>query len=556
MPANGREITQRFEKLLADAANHFQQCERMAPFLAPSRLGIQGAYAPGEPQTRGVYDGTMMAAAELMAHFIAGNIIDPATRWVSYAIDPDPNLSEDEFDECMEWCQESTERTLHRAEDSAFYAEGAEALIDWGGFGTGCNLIEENPQPPNFSIRGFRGFNVCAKKTGRFLIQEGGDGKIDTVISWYDFTARVIKDLWGERGTIPENITRAIAEGKGDSKFCVIHVIEPRSKGDRSGYGATSMPWRSCWVEKESKTIIYESGYRVFPAAVPRYHRTPGEVFGRGRGQLAFPDSWTLNSAKRMSLEDWALKIKPPVLHGHDSVFGTLRLIPGAPVSVNTHGKPIKDSVAPYETGSNPEVTNINEENLRKAINERFYVQHILNLLEVSKSEMTAYEYAKKLQLLFKLIGPVYARARLEFLYANADIMFDVQSAAKDFSPPPPAMFRTNGDIRLRFQNPLELSQRAEDVEAFTMAIADLAPIGQVKPEVWDWFDVDKIGPGVMRSRGVRADWTRDFSSVQKLREERAKQDMAQLQLDQMEQMASAAGKAKPILEMVSGGKK
>jgi len=549
LAANGTELVKRYDRLRGDRANFDERWERMAPFIAPSRIGITTQYTPGEKQSYGVYDSTTLMAAELMAMFIAGHIINPSQQWFGYRFrNPQVNANGN----VRAWLEECRDITLKRMSSSLFYAEGPESLIDYGGFGTGFLLVEEAPQPSNRTIRGFRGFSFRAEKTGRFVIQEGPDGLVDTAMREFDLSSRVASERWGLE-KMPEPIQKQMTEGKPDTMHKFIHAIVPRPSAEQ-GAGATGMPWASTWIHHQTKQVVYESGYRVFPAAVPRYHRTPGEVFGRGRGDIAFPDTWTLNTAKRMGLEDWALKIRPPILHRSDSVIGSLRLVPGGPTSVNTHGMRIGDVIAPFETGSHPEVSNIKEEELRKSIRSVFYVDQILALLEVSKSEMTAFEFARKIELLFRLLGPVYGRLEWEYLYRIIDITFDLQFSAGAFPPPPNEVYQSDGEIDIEFQNPIAKAQRAGDAEALMMAFNDIAILAEHDPSVLDRLEPDKSFSGILDIRGVPARWQRSDKEMARLREERHKQQSQEQGVEQATQVATAAGKAAPLLQLLAGG--
>ena len=547
MPADGSVIVHRYQKRKGERANFDERWERMAPFIAPSRVGIQGAFTPGVKQTGGVYDSTTMLAAETLAMFIAGHIINPSQRWFGYEMRDAPTS-----DSIREYLEELRDVTLKRLGASLFYAEGPESLIDYGGFGTGFLLTEEAPQPVNRTIRGFRGFHFQAVKTGRFTIEEGFDGLVDTADREFELSARIINEQWGARpGALPENIQNALRERQFDKKFKIIHSIFPRPRSDQ-GAGAKGMPWASAWVELDSKHLIHEGGYRIFPGAVPRYHKTPSEVYGRGRGDLAFPDTSTLNTAKKMGLEDWALKIRPPVLGRSDSVVGTLRLVPAGFTSINTHGQRIQDSMMPYQTGSSPEVSHLNEEELRKSIREIFYVDAIRQLLQVEKSEMTAFEFAKKIELLFRLLGPVYGRLEWEYLHRVIDITFDLQMGAGAFPPPPPEIFETNGQIDIVFQNPIAKAQRAGDAEALLMSVQDLTPLFQAGfTQVFDRLDPDKTADGIFNLRGVPALWQRNDKELAAKRQADAERAQIENQLADAEQAAGAAGKAAPMLKMM-----
>lgn len=551
MPADGKATAKRYETLKSNASTHFQHCDEMAPFMAPSRVGIMGRRSPGQRQNREVFDSQTMMAAELMANFVAGQVVNPQQLWGTMRLrHPRPRAQ----DAINEWLEECRDRQLAEYSDSMFYAEGVEALTDWGGFGTGYLMREERPQPVNQVIKGFRGFRYEAQKTGRFLIVDGADGLVDSAYDERDMTAQQMADRWG-KDKLPDKAKQALENGKPDDVFTIIHAVYPRSMADqRYAAGAMKMPWASCWVEKDAKHLIHEGGYRSFPGSVFRYTRTPGEVFGRGRGQLAFPDTWTLNTAKRMGLEDWALKIKPPVMVSHDSVVGTLRLVPGGPSSLNTRGRSIRDVIGPWETGSHPEVSHIKEEELRKSIRQVFFVDQILMLMEVNKSEMTAEEWRSKIGLLFKIMGPVYGRTEHEWLRREWDGAFDELLEAGVFSPPPKEIFETDGQIDVVFNNPIARAQRQGDVEAMRLTVEDLTPMAAFAPNVFDRIDPRKSADLIMEIRGYPARATRNDDEMQELANEREAQQTQEQQMAETGQIAEAGGKIAPLVTALQGG--
>ena len=547
MPADPIAVLARYRQLKAERATFDARWEEMAPFVAPSRVRITTrTLAGGQKQTRGVYDSTTMLAAETMAMFVAGNIINPGQQWMSYGMSH-PEVGD--RDDVQEWLEECRDRQLAVYARSMFYAEGPESLIDWCGFGTGCLLGEEAPQPVNRVIQGFRGMYFSAQRTGHFVISEGADGLADTLMREFELTARVAKARWPT--TSSQAVTMA-AQKEPDRPFRFVHAIVPRGTADQHQAGALGMPWASLWMELEAKTLCHEGGYRMFPVAVPRFSRTAGEVYGRGRGDLAFPDTWSLNMAKKMGFEDWALKIRPPVFGRHDAVIGTLRLTPAGYTPVNTRGAPVRDALMAWETGSNPQVSQIKEEEIRRTIREIFYVDAIRQLLEMHKSEMSAFEYQKKLGLLFTLIGPTYGRFEREGLRPIVDIGFDVMLHAGAFSPPPPAVYATDGQIDVVFENPIARAQRAGDAEALLLVANDLAPFAQFFPQAWDRIDPDKTTSGVLRRRGFPARWTRSDDEVAALRAERLKHDEQANMMAQVGAAAQAAGQAAPLVKALS----
>lgn len=539
----GSEIVALYNRWKDARRNFDNRWERMAQYLAPSRQGIIVGYAPGVSQTQNVFDSTSIMAADLFAMFLGGRIINPANRWLGYQMEQTPFNQNDEI---RSWNEECRDRALKALSQSTFYGEGPESLVDWVGFGTNFLILDELPQGVSETRRGFRGIYCHAEKTGRFLIQEGPDGIVDSAMRLMKISARVCEQRFGR--SIAPKMQEALQHGKGEDVFEVIHAILPRPRAERTA-GAKGMPWLSAWVDKESKTLMGEGGFRRFPAAVSRYRQTPGEVYGRGPGDIAFPDTWTLNQAKSMGLDDHAMKIRPPVLVRHDSVIGSLRLVPAGPTVINTHGRPIDDVIRPFQTGSHPEVTNIKEEQLRQSIREIFFVDTIRQLLQVNKSEMTAFEFSQKLALLYSMISTVYGRLRREFLQSVGDIVWDMMFHAGAFSPPPQSIFQTNGAIQVVFENPLDRAQRSGDAEAVGHAFADLTPLAQVLgPGVFDRLDPDKLAAMILQVRGVP-------QSVQRTEEELAAKRQADVntkaQQDQMAMIgagAEALGKAAPMV--------
>ncbi len=549
MATDGPARVKRYLSRKEARSNFDIRWERMAPFLSPSRVGIIQQRSVGQKQTYGVSDSTTLMAAELMAMFVAGHIINPSQQWGGLTM----GKANPHNDAVQEWLEDSRDRMLSAFSNSMFYGEAPEALIDHGGFGTGSLGLEEMPELKHERKPGYRGIYVEAHKTGRFVIGEGPDGLVHEHTVEKIMTASQLEQRFG-KGNLPPKATKALLEQKPDEPFTIIHDIYPRSLSDQEfAAGAKKMPYASCWIDLDSKTVMHEGGFRIFPRAVPRYHKTPGEVFGRGRGDIAFPDTWTLNTAKTMGLEDWALKIKPPIMVKHDSVIGTLRLTPGGPTSINTHGLSIRDSLMPYETGSHPEVSQIKEEELRKSIRQIFFVDQILALMEVNKSEMTAFEFGKKIDLLFRLMGPVYGRTEKEFLRSIFNIVFDDMWHAGAFAPPPAELFNTDGEIEVVFQNPIARAQRSADVEAITMAVQDLAPLADRFPTVLDRFNPDKLSAHVFAVRGVPALVTNSEDEMQAIAEARQQQLDAEQAVAETGSIAESAGKVAPFVKAMQG---
>jgi len=333
---------------------------------------------------------------------------------------------------------------------------------------------------------------------------------------------------------------------------------------ERGGYGAKGMPWASCYLELESAVVVEEGGYQNFRAAVPRLDVVPGEVEGRGWGEIALNTALSLNTLERLGLEDLALKARPAVLTRHDSVVGTLSLRPATPIVVRVPpGMDIRNSIAPFETGSRPEVSMLSSERMEAVINKCFYVDQILKMLEVDKAEMTAYEFAQKMQLLFRLLGPVYGRMQSEFLKPFWDSHFLMLYMAGMLPPPPPIVleYEDGGDIGVDFENPLARAQKTGAVQSMNLALADLAPLIEMEmkikgySETLDYIDQDKWAKKIFDVHGVPATVVKSDKEVKQSRDARTQAQQAERQNQEMMMGTEAIKNVAPMLKAVQGGK-
>jgi hypothetical protein len=191
---------------------------------------------------------------------------------------------------------------------------------------------------------------------------------------------------------------------------------------------------------------------------------------------------------------------------------------------------------------------------LRKSIRQVFFVDQILMLMEVNKSEMSAYEFSKKMGLLFQIMGPVYGRTEHEWLRREWDGAFDELLANGVFSPPPKEIEETDGNIELTFNNPVSRSRRRGDVEAMTQTVQDLIPYAQFAPQVFDRMDPLKSAALIMEINGYPARATRNDDEMTELANERQAQQEQEQQLAQAGQIAEAAGHAAPMVTALQGG--
>lgn len=556
--ANGKRVVERHTKLRSQLNNFLPRWELIAKYFAPTRFGVmQGnAITVGANIIGDVFDSTGPYAADLFGNFLSGKIINPSEKWCGITAE-DPIAQKD--DEVREWCEESRDRLLADYAKSNFYTAGTETIKDYGVFANGSMFGGERPYLPTDLPRfGYRGSHYITHPIGRYVIGENAAGEVDTQIVEFKMTARAAIQSWPKGDFSPALL--AAAKSDQDQEFDFLYAVMPRDNSERFGqYGNKKMPYSACYVEKDSQKVFEESGFEVFPFTNGRYGKRWGEFYGRGFGELCLHDAQTLNLAKRMGLEDWALKIRPPIL-AKKGITGTMRIKPAGLTILDTK-EPLQNAIMPWQSGSHPEVSQIKEEELRQSILQGFYVDKVIKLMEIENlRDMTATAYIQTLNLLFGLLGPVYTG--LESGWLRPRVEADVFRLYRNgvFSRPPDMLLETGGNIRIDFQNPLARAQKMGELEAMDQALTRLRPLADAEmalkgySESFDWLDIDAWAQKVFEVTGTPATLVKSMKQVQEIRQARTEQQQQQMAQQQMAMMGETAGKAAPALKLLQGG--
>jgi hypothetical protein len=243
-------------------------------------------------------------------------------------------------------------------------------------------------------------------------------------------------------------------------------------------------------------------------------------------------------------------------------MLGTVSLKPGQFMGVRLRpGSRMQDNFFQYTSGAQHQVNEIREESEKQQIQQAYYVDQIIQMLQVEKTQMTAYEFGKKMELLFRILGPVYGRFQNEFLKPTFDGVFNDMWEAGMLPPPPDEVVESgNGQIDLQFENPLARAQKTTEVQALNFAIADLMPIVELElrlkgySNAADWLDEDKASKMIFDVRGTPATVVRSDKEVAKLREARAQAQAQQHQQEQIMGATEAMKNAAPALKLLQGG--
>ena len=525
-------IRKRLDKLEADRGTWESHWQEILDYVMPRKAEITFLRSRGEKRTEVLFDSTAITANNLLAASLQGTLTSPSLPWFSLKLrDDDANKIRD----IQIWLEDTARRMYAVFNESNFNTEVHEMYLDLCSVGTSAIFVEEANEG---FLQGGLHFNTL--HIAEYFIQENSTGKVDTLYRKYKLTARQSIDEFGEEN-LGEKIIEA-AKNKPDKQFNFIHAVEPTKDYERAlGKANTKLPFHSCHVCVEDKMVVRTGGYNEFPYLVPRWSKATGEIFGRSPSYNALPDIKTLNKAVEIGLKAWAKAIDPPLLVQDDGVIGRVRMTPAGITVVRNDG-----AIKPLQIGSNWQITDMKETQLRTAIRQAYYSDQ-LQLQE--GPQMTATEVQVRYELMQRLLGPTLGRFQSEFLNPLIERVFGIMLRAGAFMQTPSAIEDAKMDIE--YVGPLARSQRMEEAVAVERLYQLAMSVVQVDPSIMDNINHDEAIRMRATLLGVPKTILRGKDEVEEMRVQRAEQQAAMQQQQMAQQQADTAlSQGKAMSEM------
>ena len=562
-------LLKRASELEAERNQYADLWQEIAERVVPHKSNITKLLAPGERQTRELFDSTAPDAASTLAASIHGTLTPSTQPWLSFRIRQEEL---NELADVKDWLEDCAQRIHAALRQSNWTTSVHEMYLDLvGPAGMGCLFVEEKAPPAS---GGFGGFRFRAHAPGEYAVAEDAEGRIDTVFRWLSLTARAIVAKWGEPAVGAK--IRETAAAKPDQRFTVIQAILPNADyaapdDQRARQAKTRMPWVSCYFVRETREKLESGGFEEFPFLCPRWAKTSGEVYGRGPSHTALPDIKTINAVKEFLLKAAPLAMVPPTIEEDDAVVGDPDLRPGGRNTVSARGtRSIHEAFAFMETGLKVDLSQIILADLKASIR-RIYFADQLELQE--GPQMTATEVQVRYELMQRLLGPTLGRLETEFLNPLVERAFALMARAGALLPMPDSLRQRVPagvelpDLDVEYEGPLARAQRtveltAQDrvfgfVAALTQALVASGAPPAVAQSPWDVLKLDEWVRDRAEITGVRVDSLNSIEDVQQIRAAREQAQAEAAEADDARATAEAAGKAAPMVKTlaeVAGG--
>ena len=491
-------------------------------YVMPRKADVTFVRSKGEKRTEVLFDSTAITANNLLAASLHGTLTSPSLPWFTLKLRDEELMNERDV---QLWLEDSGRRMYDTFNETNFNTEVHELYLDLCSIGTGALFVEEANEGFEKGAIHFNTLHIA-----EYFIQENVNGKVDTLYRKYKLTARQAIQEFGEEN-VGEKIIEA-SKNKPDKQFNFIHAVEPTIDYERAtGKAGTKLPYHSCHCCVEDKMIVRTGGYNEFPYLVPRWSKATGEIFGRSPSYNALPDIKTLNKAVEIGLKAWAKAIDPPLLVQDDGVIGRVRMTPAGITVVRSDG-----AIKPLQIGSNWQITDMKENQLRTAIRQAYYSDQ-LQLQE--GPQMTATEVQVRYELMQRLLGPTLGRFQSEFLNPLIERVFGIMVRANAFMPTPEIIGNRKMDIE--YVGPLARSQRMEESIAIERLYQLAMNVGQIDPAIMDNINHDEAIRMRAKLLGVPKTVLRGLDEVMEMREAKAQQQAQMMQQQMAQQQAQTA---------------
>lgn len=510
-------IKARYDVLKTRRKNWESLWEELADYIMPHKADFITVNRTVGDRTRTfrLFDSTAIHANHLLASHMHGTLTSDAIQWFKIKFRNQKEVSE----EGQEWLEQSSNYMLAAISESNFNTQISELYQDLCAFGTSCLFVENRPRSPGDVRLNFRTYHMES-----VVIEEGADGKVDTVFIQRRMTARQALQQWSD-ADLPK--IKEKAEKNPDDMCLFLNCVTPNDKYDpeKPETDATERPFLSIWISMDDTVEVERSGYYELPYMAPRWAKVASawDIYGFGPGCMSRPDIITLNEAKRYELSAWEKNIDPPMKASATGIVGDIHL---ERAGVTYMREP--ENLQPLQNYTDWQATQIKSQELRDSIRAIYLIDQ-LHIPE--RPNATATEIRIRYELMTRALGPTMGRLQAELLNPMIERVFNIMYRAGALGQMPENL--RGADVDIEYEGPLAKSQRLSEADAIEQLLGLAIQSSQTDPSALDVFsDLPTALRRVGEVRGVPLDVMNSPEQI----ENKAKQR------EQMQQMAAQMG--------------
>lgn len=519
---------ERFDAMEKQKQTHVTNWERISTYVFPKRSLYQDLHGRNEPVGENIYDGTAIAANNLLANGLMGYLVSPSYPWYKLRL-PWPKANK--LPGVPEWLDLVEGVIYDDFSKSNFYDETPLLFKDLGAIGNGTMWTEELPDDV---------VHFTSMHPYEFFWDVDDFWRIDTVYrrQWMTVRQCVIKFGVENLSTETQGLVR---QKKFDEWREIIHAVEPRGSRDVDTIGNRAFAIASQYWERGPEHLIRESGYEKMPAVPVRWSTNSGDIYGWGPGTEALIDILRANQMGRDLMEAAHQSVKPPY-----NVPEYMRNRFTTRPDGRNYYKTADQVAKPLESSREFPIAIDREQDVRQRIEDHFMVDFFLMLQRMNNKSKTATEIMEMQAEKAAILGTLVGRLSTEFLDPVIDLMFHYGRRAGRIPPPPQSLFmwmaangHNTGKLKVEYIGPLAQAQKRFHVtQGVIQGLQRSLPFAQFWPEILDAFKPIEAIRKITDASGMPAEVMRDDKEIAQRQMQRQK---AQQQAMMAQQQAEGA---------------
>ena len=548
MKTKKEKLITRWGHLRSERATWWSHWQEITTYLLP-RNGryFQQDRNKGHRRHNSIYDNTGTRALRTLGAGMMAGATSPARPWFRLGT-ADPELNS--YGPVKLWLADVTQRMQLVFQKSNTYRTLHGIYEELGAFGTAGSIILPDSQ---------NAIHHYPVTIGEYAIATDYQGRVNTLYREFQKTVgEVVREFgYNKCSTSVKNL---YDRGSLDSWITLVHAIEPRDDRDRNykKKDNMNMPYKSCYFEtgSDGDQVLRESGFKEFPAVIPRWGVAGGDIYGNSPGMESLGDIKQLQHEQLRKAQGIDYQTKPPLQvpsymknRDVDSLPGGVTFIDGAQGKIETA----------FNVNLNLDHLLRDIQDVRGRINSSFYADLFLMLANATDTRMTATEVAERHEEKLLMLGPVLERLHNELLDPLIDITFDRMVEAGLIPPAPEEL--QGMELNVEFVSMLAQAQRAIGTNSVDRYVNSMGMVAQMKPDVLDKFDSDAWADGYADMLGVDPSLIVAGPQVAKIRQARAQAQQAAAQQEAQNQAAENmsklgkvdAGNAMDMINQFSG---
>lgn len=524
-------ILRRWGALKTERSSWMSHWQEISTYLLPrSGRFFRTDRDKGNKRHNNIYDNTASRALRTMAAGMMAGATSPARPWFRLGT-PDPELNQ--YQTVKVWLDDVSRRMHLVFQKSNTYRALHQIYEELGAFGTASSIIL-----PDFDTVIHHFPLTC----GEYAVATDWQGKVCTLYREFEKPVSEVVKEFGIDNCSPAVQSLFNNGGAGlDQWVPIIHAIEPRADRDPSKRDSKNMAWGSYYFELggPGDKMLRESGYKQFPAVVPRWALSGGDIYGNGPGMESLGDIKQLQHEQLRKANAIDFQTNPPLQVPTVMKNMDVNRLPGGVTYIDPGpgGAVIKSA---FEVNLNLQYLREDIMDVRQRINASFFADLFLMISQQpADGKMTATEVAERHEEKLLMLGPVLERLNNELLYPMVELTFSHMVEGGAIPPAPEEM--QGIPLNVEFVSMLAQAQRAIGTNGIDRFVGNLGVVAQMKQDVLDKFDADKWAEVYSDMLGVDPNLIIAGDKVAMIREARNKAQAAQQQAAIAEQASKSA---------------